>query len=102
VIGDGENGITEGNVRSYLMECLGPFSSKELDWLSDCLSRGMRDYLEVEDRRKFLRLPLALADPNYVSELRRGAALRALRRLFVLCRVETIIEDCLDDTIAGK
>jgi hypothetical protein len=98
-----ENKIfTDGNIKSFLRECLGPASSKELDWLCNCFSTGMQYYLEIESQRRYLRLPFILAEPGFVSELRRGPALRSLRRIFLLCRVQRIVEDCLDEILTGK
>jgi hypothetical protein len=94
--------FTDANIRSFLFECLGPASSKELDWLCNCFSTGMEYYLEVESQRRYLRLPFILAEPGFVSELRRGPALRSLRRIFLLCRVQRIVEDCLDEILTGK
>ena len=62
----------------------------------------MQYYLEVENQRRFLRLPFILAEQNYVTDLRRGAALRSLRRIYMACRVERVIGDCVDGIIAGK
>ena len=62
----------------------------------------MKYYLDVESHRRPLRLPLVLAEPDFVSELRRGPALRSLRRMFILCRVQRIVEDRLDEILTGK
>lgn len=92
--------FTAANIKEFLRECLGMSNSKEVDWLSDCLSNGMRCYLEVESQRRFLRLPRALAEASFVDDLRRGPALRSLRRMFLLGRVQRIVEDCLDEIVA--
>ncbi|MGK3738881.1 MAG: hypothetical protein ACI90V_005728 [Bacillariaceae sp.] len=97
-----ENGLIDNDLQTYLLECLGPSSSNELEWLSDCIAEGMQYYLEVENQRRFLRLPLILAESSYVAGLRRGAALRSLRRIYMSSRVERVIRDCVDGTIAGK
>ena len=89
----------EDNIKTFLCECLGNSGSKELDWLCDCVSNGMKFYLEIESQRRFFRLPVVLAETAFVSELRRGAALRALRRIFILNRIERIVEDSLDDIL---
>ncbi|CAJ1952232.1 unnamed protein product [Cylindrotheca closterium] len=94
--------LKERSVKDLIHEFLGTtFSHKEADWICDCLSNGMRSFLDVERNRKFLRLPKTLAEPSFVEELRRGSALRSLRRMFLLCRVQRIIEDCSDKVI-GK
>jgi hypothetical protein len=68
--------------------------------MCNCISSGMKFYLEVDANRRFLRMPMTLAEPSFLAELRRGPALRALRRLFLLGRVERVIEDCLDDILS--
>lgn len=90
------------NIKGFLQECLGNVSRKELDWLSDCFSTGMEFYLEIENQRRYLRLPLTLAEPTFLAELRRGPALRSLRRIFLLSRIQRLVEDCLDEILTGK
>lgn len=100
MLSDERSIFNEANIKLFIGECLGVQGSKELDWLCDCVSNGMKYYLEIENQRRFFRLPLVLSEPGFVSELRRGAALRSLRRLFILSRVDRIIEDCLDDILS--
>lgn len=102
VLHEDPDGLLDDNLRTNLKEFLGPSSSKELEWLGDCIVKGMQHYLEVENHRKFLRLPLILAEQNYVEDLRRGAALRSLRRIYMACRVERIVRDCVNAIIAGE
>eukprot|EP00980_Cylindrotheca_fusiformis_P012454 scaffold3054_cov129-Cylindrotheca_fusiformis.AAC.18 len=91
--------FSEMNLQVFLGECLGMTSSKELNWLCDCVSNGMRCYLEVQSQRRFLRLPRALAEASFVRDLRRGPALRSLRRILLLSRVQRVVEDCLDQIV---
>jgi hypothetical protein len=91
--------FTELNLKIFLYECLGITSTKEVEWLSDCLSSGMRYYLQVESESRFLRLPRALAEPTFIGELRRGPALRSLRRVFLLSRIQRVVEYCLDESL---
>lgn len=97
-----QSGIVENDLQGHLLEYLGPVSSKELGWLSDCISQGIQYYLEIENRRRSFRLPLTLMESSYVSELRKGAALRSLRRIYMSSRVERVIGDCVNGIIAGK
>ncbi len=99
---DGREAFCDENLVPFLLECLGSSSFGELDWLSDCLSKGIQYYLDVEGHSRSLRLPMVLAESSYVTDIRRGPALRSLRRILLLCRVGRIVEDCLDDAIAGK
>jgi hypothetical protein len=102
ILDDDQDGLRDDNLRANLEEYLGPSSSKEVEWLGDCIVQGMKHYLEVEHHRRVLRLPLILAEENYVVELRRGAALRSLRRIYMTCRVERIMRDCVNGIIAGE
>lgn len=99
---DNQNEFSDERLKPFLLECLGPSSSAELLWLSDCLSRGIQCYLDVDSQRRHLRLPMVLSEAAYVADLRRGPALRSLRRIYLLCRVGRIVEDCLDDVVDGK
>jgi len=90
------------NLHSFLKECLGFSCPEELDWVSDCIRGGMSFYLEIENHARSFRLPLVLAEPVFVSEMRRGAALRSLRRINILSRLANIIEGCLDEILSGE
>ena len=95
-------GLVDDNLRANLKEFLGPSNLVEVEWLSDCIVQGMQHYLDIDNNRRSLRLPVILAEESYISDLRRGAALRSLRRIHMACRVENIIRDCVDGIIAGK
>lgn len=99
---NGGGSISDDNIKSFLQECLGPSSAKELEFLSECLSEGIRYFLEVESHRRFLRLPQIFAEASYLAELRKGYALRALRRIHIVCRVERVISDCVQEIVDGK
>lgn len=92
--------MDEYSMKNFLHESLGNPSSKEVNWLCDCLSNGLRHYIEVKSNRRCLRVPRVLAEPVFVADLRSGPALRSLRRMFMLCRIKRIIEDCLDELLS--
>lgn len=95
-------GVSDQSIKLFLQECLGPSSAKELEFLSQCLSEGIRYFLEVESQRRFLRLPQIFAEAGYMADLRKGSALRALRRIHLVCRVERLLSDCFHDIVDGK
>lgn len=88
------------HLRELLRNCLGPRCSQELDWIASSICSSIKMQVEVENRRRFLRMPLILAEPAYMNELRQGAALRALRRIGVLNRLNQVVEDVLDDILS--
>ena len=94
--------VSDHGVRLFLGQCLGQANSRELNWICDCISTALKFYAEIDCGRRFLRIPLVLARENFITEIRRGPALRALRRIYMLCRLQRFIEDCLDDILAGK
>jgi hypothetical protein len=57
--------------------------------------------MEVHSYRRFLRMPLILAEPSYVESLRQGAGLRALRRVGILSRLNRVVEIGLDTILSG-
>ncbi len=99
---DDGNSLSEDNIRSFLRECLGPSSSQELAFLSDCLREGIQCYIQVHNQRRFLRMPLIFTEPSYMEDLRKGQALRSLRRIYWLCRLERLISECLQEVISGE
>ena len=92
----------DGDIKTLLVEYLGPTCRKEVDWLCNCFCSGMRHYGEVEAQRLDLRIPLTLSEPEFMDEMRKGKALRALRRIFMLSRIQRIIEECLDEILSGE
>jgi hypothetical protein len=88
-----------GDLRSLVGEWLGVSGSREVDWLSDSIQTAMKLQLDIESGRRTLRMPVVLAEPSYVTELRQGAALRALRRIGVLARLNRIVGNCLDSIL---
>jgi hypothetical protein len=69
----------EVQIRYLLRQWLGQTGAYELEWICSSIYSVIKMQLEVEKKHHTLRLPLTLAKPSYVAELRRGAALRALR-----------------------
>jgi regulator of protease activity HflC (stomatin/prohibitin superfamily) len=97
-----EDSKEDDTIQTFLLDCLGPFCSREFTWLRDCLAKGIGAYMEVEDQTRSLRLPVVLTECSYVSDLRRGHALRSLRRIHLLLQVEKVIECCVDEIINGE
>ena len=98
---DQEN-VSGSALYPFLRECTGWTDAKELGFLSGCMRQGLKCFMEVENQRRFARLPKTLADPPFVTDLRRGQALRSLRRIYLLSRLESVVSDCLDEVANGK
>ena len=96
------DGTLDKNLKTNLQEFLGQSTSEEIEWISDCIVKGMQHYLDIENNSKSLRLPSILAEGSYLSALRRGAALRSLRRIYMACRVQKIVHDCVDGIVEGE
>ena len=94
--------LSEWQIRLLLQKWLGWHCAQELEWICDALQSVIKMQIDVENGRRALRIPSILAEPVYVAELRQGAALRALRRISVLNRLNFIIENALDDILSGK
>jgi len=91
--------LDETTIKHFLTLCLDSPDTKELNWLGDCIFNGMKSFHDIEANRRYFRVPMILAEQSFVTELRNGAALRALRRIFTLGRLIRIIEDCLDEIL---
>jgi len=89
------------DLRPLFREWLGLCSPMELDWICDSIQSAMQMQLEVENYRRFLRMPIILAEPLYVQTLRQGAAFRALRRISFLVRLNQVVEDCIDSILSS-
>jgi hypothetical protein len=89
------------DLRPLFKEWLGVATVPELDWICDSVQSVMEMQLDVDARRRFLRMPLILAEPTYVDVLRQGAGFRALRRIGFLDRLNRIVESCLDSILSS-
>lgn len=89
------------DIRSLLPRWLGDLADLEADWIADSIIVALRHQKEVEEKKRFLRIPVVLCEPTFVADLRKGGALRALRRLGALNRLTNFVEDCLDKVLSG-
>lgn len=89
------------DLRSLLKEWLGVGCFQELDWICDAVRTALQKQSEVENLERELRLPAILTEPNFVAELRQGAALRSLRRIGILSRLNCFVNDCLDSILGA-
>ena len=58
--------------------------------------------MRVKSHDAFVRIPLTLAEPSFIHDLRQGVAIRSLHRLSFLARLNSTIEEALDRIIDGK
>jgi chromodomain-helicase-DNA-binding protein 7 len=89
------------DLRTHLPQWLGDLSESETNWVAGSIISCLEQHAEVESGRRFLRIPVILCEPTYVSDLRNGGALRALRRLGVLMRLNSFVEKCLDSVLSA-
>jgi hypothetical protein len=95
------SGFTAALLRAKIQEWLGLGCRQELDWICNSVLSVMKLHVEVESHRRPLRMPIILAEPSYVCDLRRGSGFRALRRVGVLARLNQLVMRCLDNTLSN-
>jgi hypothetical protein len=71
------------------------------DWMINAMKSSLMMLEDVEGRSRILRMPVVLAEPEYVAALRAGPALRALRRFAFLSRVNAIVDAALGTILSG-
>ena len=81
---------------------LHPYGGSEREYICNAIDSSLK--MEVDIRRKMhiLRIPATLVEPGFISELSSGASLRSLRKFSFLSRMNLIVENSLDNIIAGK
>ena len=89
------------DLRFHLRIWLGDLSEYEIDWIAGSIVSAMENHKEVEAKRRSLRMPVILCEPSFVTDLLNGGAIRALRRLGVLARLNSYVEKCLDKILTG-
>jgi len=94
------NDIAEGEIRDVVSFWLGNKSEKEVEWICESVYSAAATHLEIIANKRTLRMPLSLACDEYVSAIRKGPALRALRRLGLLDRLNLIMNEIIDELIS--
>jgi len=94
------NDIAQSELREVVGFWLGNNSEKEVSWICESVCSAAALHVEVLACKRFLRMPLSLACNSYVKEMRKGPALRALRRLGLLDRLNSIMNNVIDDIIS--
>ena len=92
---------SEMSLREMLMQWIGRNCEIESSWLADAIQAAVEFQANVECNRLSLRIPWILTEPTYVEDLRYGAGFRCLRRISVACRLNAVIEECLDSILAS-
>ena len=89
-------------VRKKLREILEPWVSpgKDFQWICDSVLAALCMHMRVKAHEAFVRMPLCLVEPMFLSELRQGAAIRSLHRLSFLSRLNSVVEVAIDGIIA--
>lgn len=93
--------IADGEIRAVISYWLGNSSEREVSWICESVCSASALHLDIEANTRFFRMPLSLADSDYVAELRKGPALRALRRIGILDRLNLIMEKVVNEIIAA-
>jgi len=86
-------------LKQLIRKWLGCSTMDELTWICEAIQSALNLQLDVVGRRKSLRLPLTLIDLDYANDMRKGPALRALRRIGILARFTAIMESVLDSIL---
>lgn len=88
------------NIHLLIQQWTSLHSPREIEWIADSIQSVLNFQSDVESDRRCLRMPLVLAEPTYVDDLRHGSGFRALRRIGILARLNGLIENCVDSIFA--
>lgn len=78
------------------------FKNQDQMWVLDAMKAAVSLHSEIRNRRRTLRIPISLMEPDFISELRSGYAFETLQRLAFLARFNVLIEGALDRVIGGE
>lgn len=89
-------------VRECLKEILGSVldEGKDFDWICNAILSSLCMHVRMKNHDAFVRMPLTLAEPSFVFDLRNGMAVRSLHRISFLSRMNCVIEEAMDRVIA--
>ena len=88
-------------VRKKISEILQPWvcPGKDFQWICSSVLAALCMHMRVKAHEAFVRMPLCLVEPMFLSELRQGAAIRSLHRLSFLARLNSVVEVAIDRII---
>lgn len=88
-------------VQTSLHKVLRPLidDKRDYDWICQAVLTSLCMHMRMKSHDAFVRMPLALAEPGFVYDLRQGVAIRSLHRISFLTRLNSIVEESLDRTI---
>ena len=90
--------IVRGSLHKVLSPLVG--DGKDFEWICTAILTSLCMHMRVKSHDAFVRLPLTLAEPTFMYDLRQGVAIRSLYRISFLSRLNGIIEEALDRTIS--
>jgi len=97
---DGDmNVIVHRSLHKVLGPLVGEGEGKDFDWICKAILTSLCMHMRIKSHEAFVRMPLTLAEPAFLYDLRQGVAIRSLHRLSFLSRLNSIIEEALDRTI---
>ena len=71
-------------------------------WIGDSIFEALKMREKLSQGVSVLRLPSVIAEPSFLSVLRKGASIRILQRLAFLTRFNRIMAKVIDDIFKGK
>ena len=75
---------------------------EEGQWVCSAICRALENHHRLKSGQSLLRMPAALTEPAFVSQLKSGAAIRVLQTLAFLTRFNDIFGKTLDSILQGK
>ena len=94
----GMDQIVRGSLHKVLSPLVG--EGHDFEWICTAILTSLCMHMRVKSHDAFVRMPLTLAEPAFMYDLRQGVAIRSLYRISFLSRLNSIIEEALDRTIS--
>jgi len=95
-----DNNVEEA-LKNSLQNMLGVIGKgPEFDWICEAILAALCMHMRMKSQDAFVRIPLILAEPAFVFELRNGVAIRSLHRLSFMSRLNGVIEEAIDRIIS--
>ena len=94
--------LSRDSVKMMISKFLRAYGGSEHEWICNVIDSSLKMEVNIRRQRRILRIPVKLAELGFISELRSGVYLRALRIYAFLSRMNLIVENALDTILAGK
>ena len=99
---DDVDALSRDSVATTIYKRIHEYGGSEREWICNAIDSLLKMEVDIQRKRRILRIPTTILEPGFLSELNSGASLWDLRRFSFLSPMILIVENDLDTIITVK